>query len=134
MGRGLLDTRGNVIHPPPYFDVTAYAATARALQALRPARLLTAHYAPLEDAEVDRFLADTLSFVEDAAAAVERELRAAGTLRLAELLERCDASLGPFTSMPNELAGSLRAHARSLVAAGRATEAASGLHWSWNSI
>ena len=66
MARGLLDMDGNVIHPPPYFDVADYLGTARTLQALRPARLLTAHYDVLEGDDVDRFLADTVAFVEDA--------------------------------------------------------------------
>ena len=66
MARGLLDMDGNVIHPPPYFDVADYVGAARTLQALRPDRLLTAHYDVIEGADVDRFLADTIAFVEDA--------------------------------------------------------------------
>ena len=45
------------------------------------------------------------------------------------MLELTDPILGPFTSMPNELAGPLRAHLRELVAAGRAEESADGLTW-----
>lgn len=129
MGRGLLGLDGAVIHPPPYFDVAAYLGAARRLQALRPARLLTAHYDVMEGEQVDRFLADTISFVEDAGRVVEEELRAAWELTLKELLERADPRLGPFTSMRNELAGSLRAHLRLLVREGRAREDASGLRW-----
>ena len=132
LGRGLLDTTGKVIHPPPVFDIEGYAASARTLQALRPACLLTAHYHPLTGGEVDRFLDETLGFLDDLAAAVEQELSAAGRLTLAELLERCDPRLGPFSSMPNELAGSLRAQARALCAAGKAVEGPTGLSWSWN--
>ncbi|MGL6279342.1 MAG: MBL fold metallo-hydrolase, partial [Gaiella sp.] len=109
LARGLLDTEGTVIHPPPYFDVDGYVGATKLLQALRPERLLTAHYAVLEGEEVDRFLADTLAFVEDARAVVEAELAQTGSLSLAELVERSDPALGPFTSMPNELGGSLRA-------------------------
>ncbi len=129
MARGLLDMDGNVIHPPPYFDVADYLGTARTLQALRPARLLTAHYDVLEGDDVDRFLADTVAFVEDAARIVEDALEEAGELTLPELLALGDAQLGPFTSMPNELAGSLRAHLRALVQQGRATENSSELLW-----
>ena len=46
-------------------------------------------------------------------------------LTLAELLERCDPRLGPFSSMPNELAGSLRAAARELCAALKAASTVS---------
>ncbi len=78
MGRGLLDMEGNVIHPPPYFDVDDYLGAARALQALEPARLLTAHYDVMEGEEVDRFLADTVAFVEDAARLVAARARRGG--------------------------------------------------------
>ncbi len=50
LGRGLLDLDGNVIHPPPYFEIEPYLGTARRLQALAPERLLTAHYDVIEGA------------------------------------------------------------------------------------
>ncbi len=129
MGRGLLDMDGNVISPPPYFDVAAYLGTARTLQELRPQRLLTAHYDVIEGTEVERFLADTVAFVEDAARLVAEALAERGTLTLPEALELGDPRLGPFTAMGNELAGSLRAHLRELVEEGRASEETSGLRW-----
>ena len=129
MGRGLLDLDGNVIHPPPYFDVQEYLGSARALQALAPRRLLTAHYDVMEGEQVDRFLADTVAFVEDAGQIVAEALAEAGELSLPEILALADPQLGPFTSMPNELAGSLRAHLRELVREGRAEENPSGLGW-----
>lgn len=129
MGRGLLDMDGNVIHPPPYFDVADYLGTARALQELRPARLLTAHYDVIEGDDVARFLAETIAFVEEAGTIVWNALAEADELTLPEMLEMGDRQLGPFTSMPNELAGSLRAHLRDLVLQGRATEDPSRLRW-----
>jgi glyoxylase-like metal-dependent hydrolase (beta-lactamase superfamily II) len=129
MGRGLLDMDGNVIHPPPYFDVAGYLGAARTLQALHPQRLLTAHYDVIEGEEVDRFLADTVAFVEDARRLVAEALADRGSLTLPEVLALGDPRLGPFTSMPNELAGSLRAHLRELVQQGRAEEDPSGLRW-----
>lgn len=132
LGRGLLDTEGKVIHPPPVFDIEGYAVTARALQALEPHCLLTAHYAPMWGADATHFLNETLAFLDDLATVVAEELAEAGMLTLAELLERCDPRLGPFTSMPNELAGSLRAQARALCLEGRAVEGPTGLSWSWN--
>ena len=133
LGRGLLDTEGKVIHPPPVFDIPGYRTSVEALLALKPQCLLTAHYAPMWGADAERFLQASLAFMDDLAAAVEEELAAAGMLTLAELLQRCDPRLGPFTSMPNELAGSLRAAARELCADGRATEGPTGLSWSWAS-
>jgi glyoxylase-like metal-dependent hydrolase (beta-lactamase superfamily II) len=129
LGRGLLDLDKNVIHPPPYFDVEAYLGTARALQALAPQRLLTAHYDVMEGEEVGRFLAETVAFVADAERVVAEALAEAGALTLSEVLELGDPQLGPFTSMPNELAGSLRAHLREFVRQGRAREDPSGLRW-----
>jgi glyoxylase-like metal-dependent hydrolase (beta-lactamase superfamily II) len=124
LGGGLLDNHGTVIHPPPYFDAAAYEATVRRLQALRPRRLLTAHYAVLEGAEVDEFLAESAAFVGRAREAVGAALVAEGELTLGGLLERLSPTLGPFSSMANELCGPLLAHLDELVASGRAEEVA----------
>src|SRR4051794_34236346 len=97
MASGLLDTDGNVVHPPPIPDVDAYESSVRVLQDLRPRRLLTAHYHPIEGDAVDRFLDESLVFVERARDVVARH----PDLQLAELLAVADAELGPFTSMPN---------------------------------
>jgi glyoxylase-like metal-dependent hydrolase (beta-lactamase superfamily II) len=129
LARGLLDMEGNVIHPPPYFDAAAYEASARLLQTLAPARLLTAHYEVIEGPRVEEFLEDTLAFVREARVTVAEILASEGDVTLARMLELADPVLGPFTSMPNELAGPLRAHLRELVAAGRAEESADGLSW-----
>lgn len=101
---GLLDTEGRVIHPPPIVDIAGYESSVRLLQALDPARLLTGHYAVIEGDEVGRFLDESLSFVERARAFVA----ASPDVPLAELLAGADAELGPFTSMANELAATLR--------------------------
>ena len=108
MANGLLDTDGTVIHPPPIVDVAGYESSVRLLQSLAPERLLTAHYDVIEGAEVGRFLADSLAFVERA----RRAVAAGGDVPLRELLARANAELGPFTSMPNELAATLRAIVR----------------------
>jgi glyoxylase-like metal-dependent hydrolase (beta-lactamase superfamily II) len=105
MARGLLDTEGNVIHPPPLVDLAGAERSARLLQELGPDRLLTAHYPVIEGDAVPRFLDETIAFVERT-----REVVAGnGDLPLKELLARADAELGPFTSMPNELGATLKA-------------------------
>jgi glyoxylase-like metal-dependent hydrolase (beta-lactamase superfamily II) len=104
MAGGLLDTEGRVVHPPPIPDVSAYVASVRLLQSLRPRLLLTAHYHPIEGDAVDAFLAESLAFVERARAVVAADR----DLPLRDLLARADAELGPFSSMPNELASTLR--------------------------
>jgi glyoxylase-like metal-dependent hydrolase (beta-lactamase superfamily II) len=108
MANGLLDTDGNVVHPPPIVDVAGYEASVRLLQRLAPERLLTAHYDVIEGADVGRFLDDSLVFVERA----RRAVAAGGNVPLRELLARANTELGPFTSMPNELAATLRAIVR----------------------
>lgn len=122
LGRGLLDMEDNVISPPPYFDVAAYEGTVRLLQELSPRLLLTAHYDVMEGEEADRFLQESADFVERARRAVSGALKEHGELGLNGLLEATNPELGPFIVMENELAGTLRAHARELVAAGRAAE------------
>lgn len=122
LGAGLLNADGVVIHPPPYVLPELYEGSIRQLQALRPARLLTAHYPVMEGEAADRFLDESLAFVARARAAVRAELEARGEVTLAGLLASLDPILGPFTSMANELGGPLRAHLRELVASGEAEE------------
>ena len=68
--------------------------------------------------------------VRDAREAISEILLEEHEVTLARALELADERLGPFTSMPNELAGPLRAHLRELVAAGRAVESPDGSTWS----
>jgi glyoxylase-like metal-dependent hydrolase (beta-lactamase superfamily II) len=133
LGGGLLNFEGQIIHPPPYFDAGVYEATIARLQALRPERLLTAHYDVMEGQDAEAFLALSADFVQRARAGVEATLREDREVTLASMLAALAPELGPFSSFPNELAGSLRAHLRELVAAGRVTEDASAqpTRWRW---
>lgn len=108
MARGLLDTDGNVIHPPPVPLVTEYERTVKLLAGLGAQRLLTAHYEIIEGEAVERFLAESLAFVERARDVVSRALESDPGITLADLLAHADPELGPFSSMPNELAATLR--------------------------
>jgi glyoxylase-like metal-dependent hydrolase (beta-lactamase superfamily II) len=108
MARGLLDTGGNVIHPPPIVDVAGYRRSARRLQELAPERLLTAHYDVIEGSSVERFLEESVEFVERAGRTVADVLAGEPDISLSDLLARANRELGPFTSMPNELAATLR--------------------------
>ncbi len=114
--------QGTVIHPPPYVHAAAYEETIAKLQALRPQRLLTAHYAPMEGEEVERFLADSAAFVQRARAAVTERVEAEGEVTLAGLLAELDPVLGPFTSMPIELGGPIWSHLRELTGRGIVVE------------
>jgi glyoxylase-like metal-dependent hydrolase (beta-lactamase superfamily II) len=108
LGAGLLDLDGRVIHPPPIGDPGGYERSARLLQRLEPARLLTAHYDVIAGAAVDRFLDESLAFVARARRLVEDTLAEAPEIAMRELLARADEELGPFSSMPNELGATLR--------------------------
>lgn len=124
LATGLLNSEGEVIHPPPYVLTAEYEATIRRLQALRPARLLTAHYAVLEGDGAERFLDESLAFVSRARGAVLNALGEHDEVTLAELLVLLNPVLGPFSSMEIELGSPLRAHLRELVAQGQAEEIA----------
>src|SRR5215210_1456640 len=119
LGAGLLNNEGEVIHPPPYMLLEEYEATVRRLQRLAPARLLTAHYAVMEGAQVDRFLGESLAFVARTRSAISEAVEASREVSIAGLLTALNPVLGPFTSMANELGGPIRAHLRELVASGR---------------
>ncbi len=122
LGAGLLNNEGEVIHPPPYMLLEEYEATVRQLQRLAPERLLTAHYAVMEGAEVDRFLGESLAFVARARSAIEAAIETSGEVTIAGLLVTLNPVLGPFTSMANELGGPIRTHLQELVASGRIEE------------
>ena len=119
LGGGLLNNEGEVIHPPPYMHIAEYEATVRRLQQLAPERLLTAHYAAMEGARVDRFLEESLAFVARARSAIEEEVERSREVTIAGLLTTLNPILGPFTSMANELGGPIHAHLRDLEARGR---------------
>jgi glyoxylase-like metal-dependent hydrolase (beta-lactamase superfamily II) len=122
LGAGLLNNEGEVIHPPPYMLLEEYEATVRWLQQLTPERLLTAHYAIMEGAQVDHFLGESLAFVARARSAIEEAVEASHEVTIAGLLTALNPVLGPFTSMSNELGGPIRAHLQELVVSGRIEE------------
>ncbi|MCD6032085.1 MAG: beta-lactamase-like protein [Thermomicrobiales bacterium] len=124
LGAGLLNNEGEVIHPPPYMLLEEYEATVRRLQALAPKRLLTAHYAVMEGVEVERFLSESLAFVDRARSAILNAVETSDEVTIVGLLEVLNPVLGPFTSMSNELGGPIRAHLGELVASGRIEEIA----------
>ena len=124
LGAGLLNNEGDVIHPPPYVFLNEYEATVRRLQRLAPARLLTAHYAVMEGAEAERFLSESLAFVERTRAAILNAVDSSDEVTIAGLLAALNPALGPFTSMAIELGSPIRAHLAELVASGHIEEIA----------
>jgi glyoxylase-like metal-dependent hydrolase (beta-lactamase superfamily II) len=134
LGSGLFDMERNVISPPPYFDVAAYEGSVRLLREISPRRLLTAHYEVMEGEAATRFLDESIAFVEHARRAVAEALAEHDELTLRRLLETANSKLGPFTVMENELAGTLRAHVRELVAAGQGEEVPGSRPTAWKAI
>jgi glyoxylase-like metal-dependent hydrolase (beta-lactamase superfamily II) len=124
LGAGLLNNEGEVIHPPPYVFLNQYEATVRQLRRLAPARLLTAHYAVMEGAEVDHFLSESLAFVDRTRAAILNAVDSSDEVTIAGLLAALNPVLGPFTSMAIELGSPIRAHLAELVASGHIEEIA----------
>jgi glyoxylase-like metal-dependent hydrolase (beta-lactamase superfamily II) len=118
--RGLYTTSDELISPPPYGAVDAYRGTIERLRSLRPARLGTSHYAPIEgDAAVTAFLDASAAFVDDLDAVVAAELTVQ-PCPLEHFWRASDAALGPFSEMAVELARSVGAHLDQAVVEGRA--------------
>ncbi|HEY7603225.1 MAG TPA: MBL fold metallo-hydrolase [Gaiellaceae bacterium] len=118
--RGLYTTSDELISPPPYGSVGAYRGTIERLRSLRPVRLGTSHYAPVEGEDsVTAFLDASASFVDDLDAAVIAELTVEPR-PLEHFWRAADSAVGPFTEMTVELARSVGAHLDDAVAESRA--------------
>jgi glyoxylase-like metal-dependent hydrolase (beta-lactamase superfamily II) len=130
--RGLYTTDDQLISPPPYASATAYRGTIDRLRELRPARLGTSHYAPIEGEQaVGAFLDGSAGFVADLDALVDAEL-GADPKPLEHYWRAADAALGPFEEMAVELARSVAAHLDDAAEGGRAvrTQGSDG-HAAW---
>lgn len=106
---GIYDRAGNKLIPPRYYDVNAYRHTIQRIAALDPELLLTAHYQPMGRAQAREFCERSIAYV-DAVEAVVREQLAAGEVRLKELTDRVNESLGPFPEFVTEIAAGVRSH------------------------
>jgi glyoxylase-like metal-dependent hydrolase (beta-lactamase superfamily II) len=111
LDRGVRDRAGTLLIPPRVYDTAGYAATIARVAALRPARLLTAHFAVLEGDAVGAFLERSLEQDRGVAAAV-RDGLAGGERDLWALTELADRRLGPYPEFTLELAAAVRDHAR----------------------
>ena len=108
--RGLYTVDDEIVGPPPYSDVRAYRGTVARLRELRPQRLGTSHYAPIEgEAAVTRFLDATDGFVDDLDALVRSEL-GPEPRPLETYWRAANDELGPFPEMAVELSRSVAAH------------------------
>lgn len=123
LGRGVPDRAGRPSSPPPYFAVASYAATIERLRALGAARLLTAHFAPVEGAAaVERFLAASAAFVAELDRLTLEIVCGAGRpLSLADVCATVDGRLGPYP-VALQWVPPVRAHLERHAAAGRLRE------------
>jgi glyoxylase-like metal-dependent hydrolase (beta-lactamase superfamily II) len=129
--RGLYTTDDELISPPPYASVPAYRGTIARLRELRPARLGTSHYSPIEGEQaVNAFLDGSEAFVADLDASVGAEL-GAEPKPLEHYWRAADAALGPFAEMAVELARSVGAHLDDAVDEGRAERSERGGRTVW---
>src|SRR5260370_1644050 len=97
LGNAVLLADGSPAFPPTYRYVDTYLATVQWLQAIRPGRLLTAHYPVCSGPDVAEFLGETRAFVDRADAALREELAAAKEpVPMKALTERLRPRLGPW--------------------------------------
>jgi glyoxylase-like metal-dependent hydrolase (beta-lactamase superfamily II) len=106
---GVCDRAGRRLIPPRYYTAAGYEATLRALRALDPELLLTAHFEVMERAAARVFLDRSLAFVAEVRDAVHAGVRA-GTTALPSLTAAVDEVVGPYPAFAHELAASVRAH------------------------
>lgn len=119
LGSGIPDSRGEILSPPPYYDVAAYVDTVQRLRALDPEWLLTAHYPIMRGAEIPEFLAASLAFVEQLDRAVLDTVdQACRPLTLSAVIDEVDARLGPFATQIQWIGPTL-AHLQRHVPSGR---------------
>lgn len=99
LGGGVPNRSGEILSPPPYYDVVAYVETVKQLRSLNPEWLLTAHYPIMRGSEIPEFFATSLAFVEQMDRTVLDAVHRAGRpLALSSLIDAVDARLGPFST------------------------------------
>lgn len=134
LGEGLVDVDGNLIAPPPYFNLPGYLKTLDLLDSLGLNMLLTAHYPIMRGEAVRQFLTLSRQFVHRLRAAVVQTLAEARThMTLREITHESNARTNRFTVMAVELTGPVLAHLQELEQAGAAlrTVRSGKPAWSW---
>lgn len=99
LGRGVPNRSGEILSPPPYYDVAAYVETVKGLRALNPEWLLTAHYRIMRGPEISDFFATSLAFVEQLdRTVIDAVQEACRPLTLSAVIDVVDERLGPFAT------------------------------------
>ncbi len=119
--RGLLDMQGNIISPPPYFQIQPYLDSIDLVLGLDFEHLYTGHYDPISGPAARQWLEESKAFVGRTTEVVTTILRSSSRpLSLPEVYAAANDALGPYTAFTLELAGPVYAHLQQLVAEGRA--------------
>lgn len=109
--RGLYDMEGTIISPPPYYSIAPYLKSIDTLLTYDFDLLLTGHYDVMKGMEAYRFLHESRAFVEQVETTIkEIILQAKRPLSLAEIYEKTNEKVGPYTAMAVELIGPVHAH------------------------
>jgi glyoxylase-like metal-dependent hydrolase (beta-lactamase superfamily II) len=121
LGSSIHTADGRPAFAPTYRHVAAYRGTIAALEARRPALLLTAHEPVLEGDAARAFLAESRAFVDRVESEVLAALHGgAGPRTLRELIEIVAPRVGPWDpSAWDTLAYALLGHLEQLEATGR---------------
>ncbi|MCO6450238.1 MAG: MBL fold metallo-hydrolase [Caldilineales bacterium] len=120
--RGLLDMDGNIVHPPPYFQIRPYLDSIDLLLSLDFEHLYTGHYHNMSGANARQWLTESKAHVQDSHAAIAGILQSAGRpLTLPEAHALANETIGPYEVFVIELAGPVYAHLQQLVAEGEAS-------------
>lgn len=115
LGTGVVNTNMEIIAPPPYIDVNAYADTIRKILSLRPEYLFASHYPAFRARNTTRFLRESARFVKELERNILEILQSNHEgLELSMILREADSRVGPFKSFSNELAASIKAHLEKL--------------------
>ena len=131
LGGGVPSRSGEMLSPPPYYDVVTYVETVKRLRSLNPEWLLTAHYPIMRGSQIPEFFATSLAFVDQMDRAVLDAVHGAGRpLALSALIDAVDARLGPFATRIQWIGPTL-AHLRKHVRDGQISARIEGGNHRW---
>lgn len=109
---------GSPALPPTYEEVDTYLETIDHLASLAPTEIHSGHWPARIGVEIEPFLAESRTFVEEVDAVLEDRLETAATLR--ELCDHVDARLGPFGDDSVNLMFAVHGHLRRMLRRGTA--------------
>lgn len=109
LGWGVQSVDGQLMGPPPYYDVAQYLGTVGLLEHMGIATLYTSHFPIMQGAEINAFLRDCRHAVEAIGSAVDRARNDADSLE-----ELCQSVAGELDRWPTDawlqLADAVAAH------------------------